>query len=102
MARWPNDTLTVLPINSAPKQADPRFARWAKEKDLWLYGYWHWDWADAYEKVAFGFYLAMAWIPIMWAGSIMFGSLPPLGFGLLAAGGIAYSTGVIFYLWRSG
>lgn len=56
--------------------------------------------SDAYEKVAFGFYLAMAWTPILWAGGMMFGSLPPLGFGLLAAGGIAYSTGVIFYLWR--
>jgi len=51
MARWPNDKLTKLPINSVPKDADARFARWAKEKDLWLYGYWHWDWADAYEKV---------------------------------------------------
>ncbi len=52
MARWPNDTLTKLPVNSAPAKPDPRFARWAKEKDLWLYGYWHWDWSDAYEKVA--------------------------------------------------
>ena len=29
-----------------------RLARWAAESDLWLYGYWFWDWADSYEKVA--------------------------------------------------
>lgn len=26
--------------------------RWAKEPDLLLYGYWFWDWADSYERVA--------------------------------------------------
>jgi hypothetical protein len=29
-----------------------RPARWREEKDLWLYGYWFWDWADSYEKVS--------------------------------------------------
>ena len=27
-------------------------ARWAGEPDLLLYGYWFWDWADSYERVA--------------------------------------------------
>ncbi len=26
--------------------------RWAAEPDLLLYGYWFWDWADSYERVA--------------------------------------------------
>ena len=26
--------------------------RWAQEPDLLLYGYWFWDWADSYERVA--------------------------------------------------
>ena len=52
MARWPNKHLTRLPINEVPKKYDSRFAKWAKEKELWLYGYWNNDWADAYEKVA--------------------------------------------------
>jgi len=56
--------------------------------------------SDAYEKFAFALHLAMGWIPILWAGGIMFGALPPIGFGLLAAGGGAYSIGVLFYLWR--
>lgn len=30
---------------------DERLARWAKEPDAWLYGYWFWNWADSYEKV---------------------------------------------------
>ena len=25
---------------------DPRLARWMDEKDLWLHGFWIWDWAD--------------------------------------------------------
>jgi hypothetical protein len=25
---------------------DPRLARWTDEKDLWLHGFWVWDWAD--------------------------------------------------------
>ncbi len=29
-----------------------RPSRWAKEPDLLLYGYWFWDWADSYERVA--------------------------------------------------
>ena len=29
-----------------------RPARWQNERDLWLYGYWFWDWADSYERVA--------------------------------------------------
>jgi len=52
MARWPNKKLTRIHINEVPKKYDARFAKWAKEKELWLYGYWKHDWADAYEKVA--------------------------------------------------
>jgi len=52
MARWPNDGLTRIPVNEKPKTEVERFRRWAEEEDLWLYGYWKWDWADAYEKVA--------------------------------------------------
>lgn len=29
-----------------------RAGRWQDEQDIWLYGYWFWDWADSYEKVA--------------------------------------------------
>lgn len=29
-----------------------RPSRWANEPDLLLYGYWFWDWADSYERVA--------------------------------------------------
>ncbi|HEY3322295.1 MAG TPA: LamG-like jellyroll fold domain-containing protein [Planctomycetota bacterium] len=34
------------------KYSEDRFARWTDEKEIWLYGYWFWDWADSYEKVA--------------------------------------------------
>ncbi len=52
LARWPNDKLARIPVNEKPKSELDRFQRWAQEDDLWLYGYWNKDWADAYEKVA--------------------------------------------------
>ena len=67
LARWPNegyakiaDILGVKPITSHGKKGDEvgkfkydgdRPARWKDEKDIWLSGYWFWDWADAYQKV---------------------------------------------------
>ena len=56
--------------------------------------------SDAYERFSFIFYLAMGWIPILWAGEEVFGALMPLGLALLVAGGIAFSVGVVFYLWK--
>src|SRR5262245_14110730 len=32
--------------------AGERPSRWAGEKDVWLHGYWFWDWADAHQRVA--------------------------------------------------
>jgi hypothetical protein len=52
MARWPNKGFTRIPINEKPKADAERFKRWADEDNLWLYGYWRFDWADAYEKIA--------------------------------------------------
>ncbi len=28
-----------------------RPSRWNAEEDIWLFGYWYWDWADAYHRV---------------------------------------------------
>ncbi len=32
--------------------AEPRTANWAPNPDLWVHGYWNYDWADTYEQVA--------------------------------------------------
>ena len=56
--------------------------------------------SHGYERVAFGFYLAMGWIPILWAGDDIYRNLVPAGLYLLFAGGIAFSAGVVFYLWK--
>ena len=53
-----------------------------------------------YERFAFVFYLAMGWIPMLWASGDVSRNLVPAGLALLVAGGIAYSIGVIFYLWK--
>lgn len=55
---------------------------------------------DGYERIAYIFYLAMGWIPILWASEDIFGKLAPQGLDLLIAGGVAYSIGVVFYLWK--
>lgn len=67
LARWPNDDYARIndvvggqPITSHGHKGDAigRFTydgdrpqRWTNEKDVWLSGYWFWDWADEYQKV---------------------------------------------------
>jgi len=67
LARWPNEGFVKIadvaggkPITAHGIQGDAvgrfvyegdRPARWAKEDDVRLHGYWFWDWSDAYEKV---------------------------------------------------
>lgn len=57
--------------------------------------------SERYERIAYIFYLAMGWLPVLYVSEIIFGLLAPAGLGLLVAGGLAYSVGVIFYLWKS-
>ncbi len=59
LARWPN-LGTWASIAGTPSGQDgglfsydgDRPARWTKATDVWLHGYWTFDWADTYEKVA--------------------------------------------------
>src|SRR5712692_1766622 len=53
-----------------------------------------------FDRVAVALYLLLGWSGVMAYGSV-FASLPSLTFWLLAAGGVLYSMGVIFHLWRS-
>ncbi len=58
LARWPNGDWTT--IKDVPESLDGkgftykgnRPARWLNAPDLWLHGYWKYDWADRYVKVA--------------------------------------------------
>jgi len=45
-------------------------------------------------------FLGMGWLGFAWAGTI-FENMGAGGGGLLLSGGVAYTTGVAFYLWRS-
>lgn len=56
LARWPNNEWAR--IADAPKGKQGRFMyegdrpeRWSDIEDIWLHGYWTWDWADSHEKV---------------------------------------------------
>jgi len=62
-ARWPNEGFVkiaklVQPGSRSPKApsifeyADDRHARWVRAKDLQLFGYWRWLWADGTMRVA--------------------------------------------------
>lgn len=68
MARYPNDGVLYVAdicvpdghsIHGISGSKTGRFiydgerpARWKDEKDPLLYGYWFWDWADSYERIA--------------------------------------------------
>ena len=56
--------------------------------------------SDSYERVAFVFYLGLGWVPVLVAGDEIYRNLAQGGRNLLFAGGIAFSVGVVFYLWK--
>lgn len=57
LARWPNDGW--VRIADAPQGKDggvfaytgDRPDRWSEKSDVWVHGYWTWDWADSFERV---------------------------------------------------
>jgi len=67
VARWPNDEFVNItevvqedPVNVRGTKGDragkfhyegDRPLRWSKEKELWLHGYWFWDWSDQRMRV---------------------------------------------------
>ncbi|MCX5658456.1 MAG: right-handed parallel beta-helix repeat-containing protein, partial [Planctomycetota bacterium] len=69
VARWPNNdwvTIASVPAATAGKDdhgsamgkleggfhfAGDRPKRWAKSDDIWVHGYWAYDWANSYERV---------------------------------------------------
>jgi len=67
LARWPNaDFVKIRDVTKeAPETSHGRTGskvgnfyydgdrplRWKDEKDIWLHGYWFWDWADQYQQV---------------------------------------------------
>ena len=67
LARWPNkgfvrivETLGETPSRHGSKgTAEGKFTysgdrpkRWKDEQEIWLHGYWFWDWADSFDRVA--------------------------------------------------
>lgn len=57
LARWPNEGWEKIagvpdgPNGGKFTYAGDRPKRWAASDDLWIHGYWTWDWADSYERV---------------------------------------------------
>lgn len=53
-----------------------------------------------FNKLSVALYLGMGWLVVLF-GKPVLTALPTGGLVLLAAGGLSYSVGAIFYLWRS-
>jgi len=57
LARWPNENWARISKVPAEKDAGKftyegdRPSRWTKADDIWIHGYWTYDWADSYEKI---------------------------------------------------
>lgn len=57
LARWPNEgwvTIAAVPAGQRGGKftyEGDRPKRWTQSDDIWLHGYWTWDWADSYEKI---------------------------------------------------
>lgn len=58
LARWPNTGWAYTGAatkDKAPNQfayQGDRAARWVNAPDAWVHGYWYYDWADHYERIA--------------------------------------------------
>ncbi len=52
-----------------------------------------------FDKVSLALYALMGWLVAV-AMKAVVAALPPLGLGLLAAGGVAYTAGIVFYKAR--
>jgi hypothetical protein len=57
LARWPNESWASIAEVPEGKDggvftyAGERHERWAADADVWVHGYWTWDWADSVERV---------------------------------------------------
>ncbi len=56
-------------------------------------------WSGRLHPLAIPLYLVMGWLGMGWVGT-MFDSLGPAGGWLVVAGGLAYTSGLVFYVWR--
>jgi len=52
-----------------------------------------------FDRLAVIFYLAIGWSGIVIARPLL-DTLPPVTLGLILAGGVVYSSGVVFFAWR--
>ena len=57
-------------------------------------------WTHASRKISLAMYLGMGWIILIAIGP-MLDNVAPGGLLLLLLGGLSYTLGVVFYVWRS-
>jgi len=57
-------------------------------------------WPGRFDRTSVGLYLSMGWGGVFTIGPIT-AALAPVTLWLIAAGGVLYSTGVVFHAWRS-
>ena len=52
-----------------------------------------------YERLTLAFYILMGWLALI-AAKPLFNSVPIESFILIIVGGLSYTTGIIFYVWK--
>jgi hemolysin III len=52
-----------------------------------------------FDRLAIVFYLAIGWSGLVLAGPLV-ATLPPAALALIVAGGVVYSCGVVFFVWK--
>jgi hemolysin III len=57
-------------------------------------------WPGRFDRTSIGLYLSIGWSGVFTIGSIT-AALAPVTLVLIAAGGVLYSTGVVFHAWKS-
>jgi hemolysin III len=57
-------------------------------------------WPGRFDRTSVGLYLSMGWSGVFTIGPIT-AALAPVTLWLIAAGGVLYSTGIVFHAWRS-
>src|SRR5262249_35874553 len=57
-------------------------------------------WPGRFDRTSVGLYLSMGWSGVFTIGPVT-AALAPVTLWLIAAGGVLYSTGVVFHAWRS-
>ncbi len=57
-------------------------------------------WIRRLHRLSIPIYVAMGWLGLAWYRPLL-GTMGPTGLALIVAGGVAYTSGILMYRWKS-